>query len=398
MLKSHIRFGDVRPTIKTTASIALACLMAASMSVSAGKRLDIDTDQWISIGAGIRAPLNSEEDSSPSGDERGRDYEVESVRLYINGQVHENIKFTLNTEGDFEVLDAFIHLELSPQLNLWIGQMLTPADRIELNGPYYALTWNQYTQPLFPSDQGGEAGSLGRDDGLTFWGSAGKLQYALGIFDGLEDASNVDDERLYAGRIAYNFLNKEDNPGYYTSSTYYGGLGNILTLGLSVQSQDGGSGTATTSGDFIGYALDLLSETVLSQGDVVTFEAEYKLLDADFTLGESTPADADADTNPCFCLFDGDSTFATIAYLVRNEIGPGKVQPYLRYVSNNPEDGDSSHLTEVGANYVISGHNARLNINYGNGDANITGYRATDENGDDVGDINFFSFGVQIQL
>jgi len=45
--------------------------------------------------------------------------------------------------------------------------MLTPADRIEMNGPYYALTWNQYTQPVYPSDQGGDARTYGRDDGIT---------------------------------------------------------------------------------------------------------------------------------------------------------------------------------------------------------------------------------------
>lgn len=376
--------------------MALASLVAVSFSAFAGKRLDIDNDQWVSIGAGLRAPLTSTEDQSPNGEERGRDYEVESVRLYMSGQVHENIKFTLNTEGDFELLDGILQFEFSPEVNIWMGQMLTPADRIEMNGPYYALTWNQYTQPLFPSDQGGEAGKLGRDDGITVWGATNKFQYAIGLFDGLEGLSNVEDKMLVATRLAYNFLNMEKNPGYYTGSTYYGELGNILTLGFSFQSQEGGTGTATSSGDFDGYALDVLSETVLSGGGVVTVEGEYKVFDADYTLA-TEPLDA-TDDNACFCLFDGDSGFASFAFLVPTEMGPGKIQPYLRLVSNDPDDAGSTELTEVGLNYVISGHNTRLNVNFSNGDANITGYPLLDGNGDKVGDINSVSIGGQIQL
>ena len=393
MLELSVGTGSVRSAINKMMCVALASLLGVSFTAFAGKRLDIDNDQWVSIGAGLRAPLTSTEDQSPNGEERGRNYEVESVRLYMSGQVHENIKFTLNTEGDFELLDGILQFEFTPEVNIWMGQMLTPADRIEMNGPYYALTWNQYTQPLFPSDQGGEAGKLGRDDGITLWGSANKFQYAIGLFDGLNGMSNVEDKMLVATRFAYNFLNMEKNPGYYTGSTYYGGLGNILTLGLSFQSQEGGTGSETTSGDFSGVALDLLSETVLSAGGVVTVEAEYKAFDADYTL-----ATAPVDGSDCFCLFDGESVFGSVAFLLPTANGPGKFQPYLRLVSNDPDDADSTDLAEVGLNYVISGHNTRLNVNFSNGDANITGYPLLDENDEKIGDINSFSIGGQIQL
>jgi len=60
----------------------------------------------------------------------------------------------------------------------------------------------------------------------------------VGVFDGLEGASNTSDSVLVAGRFAFNFLKEEDNPAYYTSSTYYGGLGNILTVGAASQQID----------------------------------------------------------------------------------------------------------------------------------------------------------------
>lgn len=363
---------------------------AVSMPAMAGKKLEIGEDQWISVGAGLRTAFVTTEDAAPSGDARSKDFDVQNIRLYFNGQVHKNIKFTLNTEeifgdGPVDVLDAIVQFEMSKQFNVWMGRMLTPADRIEMNGPFYALTWNQYTQPLFPSDQGGDAGTYGRDDGVTVWGSSGKFQYAVGAFNGVKGESNQDEDLLYAARFAYNFLNMEDNPAYYTSSTYYGGLGNILTLGVAFQTQAGGTGNAVESGDFTGYTVDVLSETVLGGGGVVTVEGEYKDFDADYTLATGPVGGGD-----CFCLFDGDSYFVTGAYLFPAQVGVGKFQPYVRLVENSPSDGDSSDLTELGVNYVISGHNARLNLNFSSGDANISGYA-----GDDVDSL---SFGIQIQI
>jgi len=366
----------------------LLLLTVVALPSQAGKKIEIDDTRWISVGAGIRAAFTSTEDGAPNGD-RKNDFDTQSIRLYFNGQVHEKLKFTFNTaeifgDGPVDVLDAFVQLEWSPQVNIWVGRMLTPADRIEMNGPYYGLTWNQYTQPLYPSDQGGDAGTFGRDDGITFWGAAGKFQYAIGVFDGLQGFGNHSDDLLFAGRFAYNFLNQEDNPGYYTSSTYYGNLGNILTLGISFQSQDGGTGSETTSGDFSGYTVDFLSETVFGNGGVLNVEAEYKDFDADFTLGTPT-----GDGSACFCLFDGDSYFVSVAYLFPGD-GFGRFQPYLRVVENSPSDGASSDLTEVGLNYVIAGHNARLNLNFSSGDANISGYQGAD--------VDSISFGVQLQF
>ncbi len=377
--------------------------LVANNALAAGT-IKISDEASVSIGAGIRTQLTFAEDGAPDGSSTSTDFDVPSVRLYINGQINKTIGVTVNTErvdGNIDILDAFARFEFNQYFNVWAGLMLTPADRIELNGPYYGLSWNQYTQPLFASDQDnpnddteGQAGTLGRDTGITVWGSANKFQYALGIFDGVDGGPNTSDNPLFAGRIAYNFLNKEDNPGYYTSSTYHGGLGNIFTLGASFQSQSDGVGNELESGDFFGYTIDLLSETVLGNGDVVTVEAEYKDFDSDFTGNsvDRTPEGTCAGTQG-FCLFDGDSYFFTAAYLFKGKGEgdfSGDFQPYVRFVSNNPSDGDDSDLTEIGLNYVIKGHNARLNVNYSTGDANISGFL-----GDD---IDVLSFGIQLQI
>ena len=363
-------------------------LASTAMSVMAGGVIELDDDRWISVGVGLRAGYNMTEKSSLDGNHYSKNFSVQSARLYISGQAAEDWKFTLNFDeifGHTGVLDAMIQYEPSDYLNVWAGRVLVPADRIEMNGPFYGLSWNQYTVPLFHSDNdpAGTAGLYGRDEGIVFWGSIAKFQYAFGAFDGLTKKSNNADTLLYAMRLAYNIFNMEQNPGYYTSSTYYGGLGNILTVGLSVQHQVNGTGSIPDDAeDFTGYALDLLYEQVLGGGSVITMEAEYKIFKTDYK-----PTGADTE----FAMFDGESSFVTVAYLFPNEMGPGKLQPYVRMTATTPNEGDESNLMELGLNYVISGHNLRLNANVTTGDANPSGMKS--EN-----DVMTIAFGFQLQI
>jgi len=217
---------------------------------------------------------------------------------------------------------------------------------------------------------------------VTVWGKVGKFQYSIGLFDGVDGGPNQNDKVLYASRIAFNFLDMEVNPGYYTSSTYFGEGGDILTFGLSFQSQADGTGTAAEPGDFSATIFDMLFEKPLGRGAAITIESEYKWFDA-----ELTPTAA-ADPS-CFCLFDGNAYFVTAAYLLPGS-GLVRYQPYVRFTKNEPTGAPDSDLTEVGVNFVLKGHDARLNLNYTTGNANLTGYRGPDR------DALFF--GVQIQI
>ncbi len=451
-------FDRTKILIKASLSVGLlsSCLLFPPF-VSAGAKISIDDTRWVSIGAGMRSIFTATEDGAGSdGDDYSHDFAIDSVRLYFDGQIHQYIKMTVNTEcatagprgcsqdPDMELLDAIARFEINPQFNIWAGRMLVPADRIEMNGPYYGLSWNQYTVPLLPSDNGGPAGEWGRDEGVTLWGTHSKFQYAFGVFDGLsgnadkehsdDKGANVDDNLLYGGRFAYNFLNQENNPAYYTSSTYYGTAGDIFTLGFSFNHQDDGVGSEANPGDFSAYIVDLLFEKPLDNGGVVTIEGEYKVFDAGIsaakaatvatraaataartaataarTIADDTPstvntlaaivaadtadaaeATADNTNDNCFCLFDGDSYFVTVGYLFPQVVGIGKFQPYVRWNENMPDAGESSNLLELGMNYVISGHNARLNANWRTGDAQASG-SPTDN------DVNTFQLALQLQ-
>lgn len=383
---------------------ALTGALLTASSLHAAGTIEFGDNQSVSIGAGARAGYNMVEDGAANGTDDSSSFSLQSARIYISGSANETVKFTFNTEcqgcvfgedsgqagagGNIDVLDAILQFELSPEFNVWIGRMLTPADRIEMNGPYYGLSWNQFTVPLLPSDQNGMngAGLLGRDDGVTVWGATGKFQYAVGLFDGVDSVAgspNQEDSLLFATRIAYNFLNMESNPGYYTSSTYYGGLGEIFTLGLSFQNQSDATGTAAEPADFSAVILDVLYENPLESGGVITLEGELKSFDAQMTPAAAASCGA-------YCLFDGSSYFATAAYLFPAADGKMRLQPYLRYNSNEPDGGVDSDLTELGLNFIINGHNTRLNVNYTSGDANLSGFAGAD--------VDTLSFGVQVQI
>ena len=362
-------------------------LTALSTPVLAGGKIAIDDTKWVSFGAGLRTSIASVGDSAPDGS-NATNFNLENARLYFSGQATEDFKFYFGTDkmwGEYGVLDAIVQYEPSKTFNVWMGRMLVPADRIEMNGPFYGLSWGQYTVPLYPSDNdisngaNGVAGTYGRDEGVTIWGTSGKFQYAFGLFDGYTGAANQSDELLYATRLAYNFFENESNPGYYTSSTYYGKGGDILTLAVSAQYQDDGYGTAAQSGSFKGYAVDAFFEKPLDGGSAITVEAEFKSFEVDT-----------AAPTPDFSMFDGDAYFASFAYLIGSDGKSGQYQPYVRFTENSPTVGLSSDLTEVGVNYVISGHNTRINFNITDGDANASGSPGTDSTS--------FLVGMQVQI
>ena len=401
-----------------------AGIMATTLMLSdqamAGAKLEVDETKWISLGIGVRSSFTTVENAAGNGSSRSKDFNLDNARIYINGQIHKYIKFEFNTEcffcdnqalRNFDVLDAVGKFEISPMLNVWAGRLLVPSDRAEMSGPFYANTYEFNKTPFYPSDFSTSfgtdgAGVYGRDDGVNLWGSSaqGKLQYVFGIFNGLESSStsgaNQSDNPLYGVRIAYNFLTPEKNPGYYTSSTYFGGGGDIFTLAFAGQHQEDGAGTITNPGDFSGMSVDMLFEKVLGNkntvsgynkyGGVVTIEAEYKVFDSDYNTAAFT------DGGTCFCMFDGDAWTATALYLFPQKTGVGQFQPYIRLTDVSPDNSSDRDEFEVGVNYIISGHNARIAAFYQSGDIETKGLNYAP--GVTGADVDTFQIAFQLQF
>lgn len=360
--------------------MAITALVAIHPSESkAGATFKIDDTKWVSVGAGLRSSFSAEENGAPNGTSWSNNFNLDNIRLYINGQVHKYLKVEFNTDcqtcnngGEVRVLDAIGKIEVTPMVNLWIGRMLVPAERREMNGPFYSAVYTIFANgtPFEPADQNltigpGSSGSYGRDDGATIWGAAfsGHLQYAFGFFRGLRSGTlpngstfnvNTGDNPLYAQRVAYNFWEVEKNPGYYTSGTYYGTGGDILTVGVSNQYQQQGAGNNGNPANFRGTAVDVLMEKVLPNSGVVTFNGEYKNYGLD---GYTPPLTG-------FTLFQGNAVDVSGMYLFPQKVGPGKMQPFGRYVNNMAIHSPDKDIFEGGVNYVIDGHNARVSLTY----------------------------------
>ncbi|MDQ3580320.1 MAG: OprO/OprP family phosphate-selective porin [Pseudomonadota bacterium] len=411
---------------RLSAGALLLVGLYATPAVHAGATFKIDDTKWLSIGAGLKTSFAAVDDQAGvDGDKWDTDFFLNNIRLYLNGQLYKYIKLTFNTEchncsdgGSVRVLDAIARFEFNDYFNAWFGRTLVPAERTELDGPFYNPFFDTFGKsPFEPADfglqgnttfprnddtPGGSAGQFGRDDGVVLWGSLipnKRLKYAIGAFSGLDnDDINPDREFQYAARLAYNFWNIEDNPGYYTSSTYYGKSGDILTLGVSNIYGRDLAGTPTDSGNFRGTAVDLLMEKVLPNEGVVTLLGEYKNYEISSLDEDAARVAVDDDGNPvCFCLFDGDSYSTGLLYLFPQVVGIGQFQPYVRYSSVFPDGSEDRDEIETGVNYVIDGHNARVSLFYQYGDLSSKGIFnfGPDVRGDSESAVKL---GIQLQL
>jgi hypothetical protein len=383
----------------TGAAMALVAGMASTVpSAYAGGTIKVDDDKYISIGMGIRQSFNAVEDGAASGSQWSNSFNINNARIYINGGIHKYVKFAFNTEcfncavgsssGSFGdrstigLLDAIGQFEFTETVNFWIGRTLVPTERGELNGPFYHAVFDGFRTPFNPADASGNigpggAGLYGRDNGAVFFGKVHPggthLQYVASVFQGLRSGAgtpvvgpNERDSLKYAGRLTWNLLNDESNPGYYTSGTYYGTAGDILALAIGGEYQNAGSGSNANKSAFGSFVGDVLFEKVLPNNNgVFTANAEYKRYWA-----QDLAAAGNAD---CFCMFSGTSVTAYALYLFPQEVGIGRFQPYGRYTFVNSVHTSALDEFEFGTNYVISGHNARISAFWRTGSLNPAG-------------------------
>jgi hypothetical protein len=267
-------------------------------------------------------------------------FALDTIRLYVNGSVTNQIKFTFNTEytgsgtNTVEVMDAIGRFEFSDSFNIWAGRFLPPSDRANLYGPYFANDWAPYADGVadfYPNV------AVGRDNGVAYWGQFGILKVQVGAFDGgslnsaLADKSKV----LTAGRLTLDFWDPE--PGYYFNGTYYGDK-DLLALGLAAQNES----SKTT------YSLDGMLEKKLGNLGVVNVEAEYM---KDNGLTSATASNG---------------WYGLASYLFPQVIGIGKFQILGKYSDKTFDTAPRGSLktTELNVNYIIKTFSARVGFYY----------------------------------
>ena len=341
-----------------------------------------DDKRWFKIGLGLRTSYGV--DVTEPG------MSLDNMRLYTLAKVTKDIVVEFNTEltngnsnASFDsdqairVLDAIAEISLPGDFTLWAGRFLPPSDRFNLDGPYFLNAYN------FPMVQAYPALENGRDNGVAIMKEygGGKFKWSYGMFEGRTSDTNsgtnpdLGDNSLHAFRATYNFWDPE--PGYYTTSSYYGAK-DVLAVAFVYHREDDGAGTSTTVGDFTGWNVDVLMEKKLSNGGVVNLEGAY--------------FDYDTDDKTDSSLTQGEAYLALASYLLPDPVGVGKLQPYVRYqhfardgINRSGARGNRS-VTEGGINYIISGANAKICAFY---------------SGDKVGNgstTQSFQIGMQFQL
>ena len=373
-----------------SASAVLLLGLGLPTTALAGAKIKIDDTKWFGIGMGFRSSFAITEDGAPNGTDSSSGVSFDSIRLYTAAKVHENVTLEFNTERStgndnvdtderIRVLDAVAKFSIKG-FDVWAGRFLPPSDRANLDGPFYLNAFD------FPVVQAYPAIFAGRDNGLAIMQEygGGKFKWSYGAFEGRTNTTNSDtnpdqsDNLLHAARVTYNFWDPE--PGYYTTSSYYGAK-DVLAVAFVFQHEDDGAGTSTAgaSGDFTAWNVDVLMEKKLGNGGVVNLEGAYY----DYDLDDKTDSS----------LIQGEGYFALGSYLIPQQIGWGKFQPYVRYQHfardniNASANRGNRTVTEGGLNYIIDGQNAKLNLTY-----------SADRNGSNADSKNTLKIGLQFQL
>ena len=381
-------------SLSIASALLLLCVGLPTLAI-AGAKIKVDDTRWFSIGLGFRSSfVVTTEDGAPNGSDSSSGVSFDNMRLYTAAKVHKNVTLEFNTErsnGDrttanddntnlntqnkIQVLDAVAKFSFKG-FDLWAGRFLPPSDRSNLDGPFYL---NNYD---FPIVQAYPAIFAGRDNGVAIMKeyAGGKFKWSYGLFEGRTNSTNLDtnpdqaDNLLHAARVTYNFWDPE--PGYYTTSSYYGAK-DVLAVAFVYQHEADGAGTSTTAGDFTGWNVDVLMEKKLQNGGVVNLEGAYY----DYDLDDKTDAS----------LTQGEGYLLLGSYLIPKQIGWGKFQPYVRYQhfarANLTTDLGNRTRTEGGVNYIIDGQNAKISVLY-----------FSDRNGSNADPKNTFRIGLQFQL
>lgn len=366
-------------------AVLLASAMAAASANAAGT-ISFGEDKSISVGFGFISSYNSIEDSAANGKDRSNDFTLDSARLYLSASFNKYIKGMLNTEKSggndtFQVIDANVQFELTPNVAIWAGRFLSPSDRANMAGPYYSMGGNYWSN--IASRYGWNGGIIGRDEGVAVVGNAldNKLSYSFGAFEGdnIFKFSNVGarsesmgskDNLMYAGRLQYNFWDAE--PGYYGTGNYFG-TKDILAIGVAGRTKKDGvvSTTKGVVGDYTSYSVDFLLEKKGVGPGTPSFEAAYY----------------DYDTDNVFLGEQGQAYSTGAGYLFDQKVGWGQFMPFVRYqkfaadgatssASLNTTGGIDTKKFEIGMNYVIQPYNALITASYG--DTKVTGQKSID--------------------
>lgn len=368
------------------AAIAVAGMFTA-VGAQAGGTIAIGEDKSVSVGFGMRSSFTSVGKAAPDGG-RSKDFTLDSARLYMSGSLNKSIKGMFNSEKSggndtFQVIDANVQFEVTPEMTIWAGRFLSPSDRANMAGPYYSLGGGYWAN--IASRYGWNGGIIGRDNGVAVVGNLmdGKLGYSAGAFEGhttwtysglgnpaVGSAAYVAlkpaDDLMYAARLQYDFWDAE--PGYYGTGNYLG-TKDILAIGIAGRTQGDGAVSTTAKGGYSSYSVDFLMERKIEGWGAPSLEAAYY----------------DYKTGDVFLSEQGKAFSAAGGYIFSDKVGSGQLQPFVRYQKFDADTNVSSKQYDLGVNYIIESYNAQISGTYSKNQTTA------------LADVNTFKVSMQFQ-
>ncbi|QTN39700.1 porin [Cryomorphaceae bacterium] len=208
----------------------------------------------------------------------------------------------------------------------------------------YRVAWNKAA-----------VNSLDQQAGLAITGDQAVYRGAA-LFGG-KDAGNI-----YQGYFMYQFLDQESNKLPYLVGTYLGKK-TVFNIGAGFYTHTNGSVTQDAMGDTIGhnvshFGFDAFYDAPIGNEMAISALAAYYLMDygPNYQLAGSSQV-----------IASGNGFYGQVGLLLPAFTKIGRWQPYVTYLSRGVDalDGNYNHMG-LGANYFISGHNAKVSLEYRN--------------------------------
>jgi hypothetical protein len=279
---------------------------------------------------------------------------------YVGERNIDDLIVTDEPGSDFNVLDAYFMADFSNQFRFYAGKQKIQFTRENLEDCFEPTTLDRslFIYTLKHS----------RDTGVVAWGNLPsiKSQYRFEISKGNDGNDAPSSNFMYTARFHVSLWSPEYAYGY--KGTYLGKK-KVLTFGVAGQFEPDAvySDVATRTGakTYYAYTADAFMEYPLHNGDsAVTLAGAYLKESFDNAYQGSDPALISIGQ-------DGQKNgwYVKAAYLLPKRIGPGQVQPFVRY-----EKWKFAELFDVldqridwigaGVNYLIEGQSLRVTLQY----------------------------------
>ena len=374
--------------------IVLFCVCGMVSPSWAGIKMEIDEQTKGEVGIWMQTWYQYVEDGKNHGkinEEDLNDFMIRRAYMYLKGQVTDLVSFFTHVASDRvgqEGLDKS-GLGLGSGVawrDLWITLNLHEALKIQMGRMYVPLTRNYGTTSTkcmlttdLPFLQGGVrsnifyAQKVGRDDSVTIWGNPldGLLQYRFMVSEGVEGKTeneaktvvindNPEDNLRFVGRLSLSLLEPETS--WFNKGTYLGKK-KVLSFGFGMDSQDDLTLNDRPDEDNFVWTLDAFFDHPVGAG-AITVEAAY--VDIDNCTQNHNYSELKAGD-------DAENWYINAGYLLPGSIGPGRLQPFIRYetVDVDKRDVNEDYETDVwtaGLNYLMKGHNCKITADYTNVD------------------------------